>query len=154
MTDRAAIRRDFLAGLLVLLFGLFFATFGTRYPIGTLGRMGSGFFPVALGSLLGVLGIVISMTALAGHPDDHDTILPSRPDWRGWGCISGGIVSFIVLGEYTGLLPAIFGCVFISALGDRQATLRGSLVLAVGLAVLGTALFVYGLQIPLPALRV
>ena len=153
MTNRAAVKRDFLAGLLVLIFGLFFAGFGTQYTIGTPGRMGPGFFPVALGSLLGLLGIVIAATALAGSPDEFDDVLPSRPDWRGWGCIAAGIVAFIVFGEYAGLFPAIFGCVFISALGDREATLRGSLLLAAGMASFGTALFVYGLQTSFPAFR-
>ena len=153
MTGFTAVRRDVCAGMLILLFGLFFAGFGLRYPIGTLSRMGAGLFPIALGGILGLIGIVISVTAVTGTPDEHDDVLPSRPDWRGWGCIIGGVVAFIVLGEYAGLLPAIFGCVFLSALGDRAATLRGSLLLAAGMAAFGTALFVYGLQTSFPALK-
>jgi hypothetical protein len=64
-----------------------------------------------------------------------------------------GPIAFIILGEYFGLVPATYACVFIPALGDRTATLKGSAILAAGVTVFGVALFVYVLKIPFPMFR-
>jgi hypothetical protein len=43
--------------------------------------------------------------------------------------------------------------VFIPALGDRTATLKGSAILAAGVTIVGVALFVYLLKIPFPMFK-
>jgi len=89
-------------------------------------------------------------------PDDAELLLAGGlepaggPDWRGWLCIIAGGALFIVFAWLTGLAPAIFACVFVAALGDRTASLRGSLVLALGMTVFGTVLFGYLLRISMP----
>ena len=55
----------------------------------------------------------------------------------GWVCIILGPVFFIVFGRFFGLLPATFACVFVSALGDRDTTLRGATILSAGVTVFG-----------------
>jgi hypothetical protein len=62
-------------------------------------------------------------------------------------------VVFILLGEHFGMAPAIFGCVFVAALGDRDATWKSSFYLAIGVTVFGVLLFSYLLHIPLPVFR-
>ena len=66
--------------------------------------------------------------------------------WRGWLCIVGGVLAFVVLGERGGLVPASFAAVFISAMGDRRNTWRS----AAGLTALGVVVFHYGLHLLLP----
>jgi hypothetical protein len=78
----------------------------------------------------------------------------SRPEWRGWVCVVAGPLMFILFGAYGGLIPATFMCVFVSALGDRTATLKASLLLAAGVTAFGVLLFHYVLKIPFPLLRV
>lgn len=56
-------KRDYYAGALMVLLGLIAANDGTHYPIGTLRQMGPGYFPIALGMLLIVLGMLIAGTA-------------------------------------------------------------------------------------------
>ena len=51
------------------------------------------------------------------------------------------------------MAPATFACVFVSALGDRTATLKSSLVLAAGVTVFGVLLFSYLLKVPFPIFR-
>ncbi len=80
-------------------------------------------------------------------------ILPPHPEWRGWGCIIAGPLLFILFGHYAGLAPAIFACVFVSALGDRTATLKELLILATGVTVFGAGLFSYVLKVPFPLFR-
>ncbi len=147
--------RDLAGGLLLVLFGMFFAGFGLQYQLGTLAEMGPGFFPVMVGILLAIIGLSMFVTGLVRAGVQADGGLPFRmPDWRGWCCILAGMLCFVLMGERIGLLPATFCCVFVSALGDRTATLKGSLILAACIAIFGTAVFVYLLQIPLPAFRI
>lgn len=146
-------KRDLIGGGLIVCLGIFIAGAGSTYTIGTAAEMGPGYFPVLLGTLLCLTGAIITLGSFVGSGSEQEDIMPARPDWRGWGCILAGLLSFILLGKFFGLLPAIFGCVFISALGDRSATLRASIGLAGGLTVFGVILFDYFFQIPFPALR-
>jgi hypothetical protein len=50
------------------------------------------------------------------------------------------------------MAPATFACVFVAAIGDREATLRSVTVLSAVVTVFGVGLFSYVLQIPMPIL--
>lgn len=150
-------KRDFYAGGLMVLLGLFIALKGTTYRLGTLMHMGPGFLPTALGVLLSLLGIVIVGGALvpseeADFNPAKERILPENPQWWAWFCILMGPVLFIALGSYFGMIPGTFACVFISALGDRTATWKGTLILSTVVTVFGVILFSYFLQVPMPIL--
>jgi uncharacterized protein (DUF486 family) len=47
-------------------------------------------------------------------------------------------------------MPATFACVFVAAMGDREANWRQSAALAAGITVFGIVLFNYVLQVPIP----
>ncbi|CAM5200331.1 hypothetical protein CDEF62S_01472 [Castellaniella defragrans] len=111
--------------------------------------MGPGFFPAAIGGLLILCGIIIALEGLSGHNVGDGR---GRPEWRGWLCITGGIVAFILLGKYTGLLPATFAIVFISALGDRRNTLKGALILSAAVCAVAVVIFWWALNIEFPLL--
>jgi uncharacterized membrane protein YhdT len=147
------LKRDYYAGALMLLIGVGAAVTGTGYKFGTLARMGPGFMPVMLGIVLAFLGILIAGTALGPSEDDDKKFLPDNPQWFGWFCILAGPVLFIVLGLYLGMIPAVFACVFVCALGDNTATYKSSFYLAAGITVFGVLLFHYLLSIPFPLLR-
>jgi Tripartite tricarboxylate transporter TctB family len=115
--------------------------------------MGPGFMPVVLGVVLAFLGLLIAGTALAPSEDDDKKFLPNNPQWFGWLCIIGGPIAFIILGQFGGMIPAVFACVFVCALGDKTATYKSSLVLAAGITVFGVVLFHYLLNIPFPLIR-
>ena len=51
------------------------------------------------------------------------------------------------------MIPAVFACVFVCALGDNTATYKSSFILAAGVTVFGVMLFHYLLSIPFPLLR-
>jgi hypothetical protein len=153
LSDRFTIKRDYYAGALMLLLGTGAAVTGTGYKFGTLARMGPGFMPVVLGVVLAFIGVLIAATALGPSETDEKRFLPDNPQWVGWACILGGPVAFIILGQYLGMIPAVFACVFICALGDKTATYKSSAVLAAGVTVFGVLLFHYLLNIPFPLLR-
>jgi hypothetical protein len=147
------LKRDYYAGGLMLLLGVGAAFTGTGYKFGTLARMGPGFMPVMLGIVLAFLGILICITALGSSEDDDKKFLPDNPQWFGWLCILGGPVLFIILGQYGGMIPAVFACVFVCALGDNTATYKSSFILAAAITVFGVLLFHYLLSIPFPLIR-
>jgi hypothetical protein len=141
-------RRELFAGGLILLFGLVALLEAQRLGIGTLSEMGPGFVPLILGVVQCGLGLIIALTAQTDPTDNADTF--TWPDWRGAICIFLGAISFIVLGQFGGLVPAIFGSVFIAAMGDRITKLRSALALSAGVTVFGCVLFGYILKIPIP----
>ena len=146
-------KRDFYAGGLMTLLGAAVTLDSLSYTLGTLTHMGPGMFPLMLGVTLTLIGVLILGTAIVAPLSDDERILPEKPEWFAWACILAGPVAFIILGEFFGLVPATFACVFIPALGDRTATLKGSAVLAAGVTVFGVALFSYVLKIPFPLFR-
>ena len=143
-------KRDFYAGGLMVLLGLVAVAKGPSYRLGTLMQMGPGFMPTALGAILVVLGIMIAGSATTTKEGEDQDILPEDPQWWGWGCILAGPILFIIFGSFGGLIPATFSCVFVSALGDRSATLKSSLALAFVVTAFGVGLFSFVLGIPMP----
>ncbi len=146
-------KRDYYAGALMLLLGVGAAVTGSGYKFGSLARMGPGFMPVVLGVVLALLGLLIAGTALLSSEAGDKKFLPDHPQWFGWLCIIGGPILFIILGQYGGMIPAVFACVFVCALGDNTATVKSSAILAAGITVFGVVLFHYLLNIPFPLLR-
>jgi len=148
---KRAINKDYYGGALMILFGLGAVFDGFSYGVGSLRHMGSGFFPAAIGALLALVGV---MTAIEGLGRKSAAVgQDASPEWRGWLCILGGIVAFIVLGEYTGLLPATFAIVFISALGDRKNSVKVAAILALSMCVVAVIVFWWALQLQFPLLQ-
>src|SRR5271167_3230209 len=136
--------RDYYGGALMIAIGLGAVIQGRQYPIGTLSRMGPGFFPVALGAILAFTGLAIAVTARFAARKADETPLP--PEWRGWFCIGLSIVAFVVLGRYGGLVPATFAVVFIAALADRENTLLSATLLALATVAICIVVFWWALQ--------
>jgi putative Ca2+/H+ antiporter (TMEM165/GDT1 family) len=133
-----------------MLLGAGAAITGSSYEMGSLTRMGPGFFPTALGVLLAFVGFLIAGSASYGETAD-DVHTPSAPaDWRGWICIISGALLFIVFAAHGGLLLATFSCVFVAALGDRTNTWKQALLLAAGVSVFGILVFAYALRVQIP----
>jgi len=145
-------KRDFYAGTLLIIFGCVAIIGARQNPFGTLMHMGPGFFPTVLGVILIGIGILVAAMSF-GSLHEPDSILPERPEWWGWTCIIAGPIAFMILGEYGGMAPATFACVFVAALGDRTATWKSSFVLALGVTFFGCLLFSYVLKIPFPIFR-
>jgi hypothetical protein len=121
-----------------------------NYHIGTLRRMGPGFYPALLGSILIVLGAVLAIQSRAEIVDEKQS---RPPEWRGWFCICASILAFMLLGKYGGLLPASFAVVFISALGDRENSLKSALLLSILMCAVSVAVFAWALKIQMPLFR-
>jgi hypothetical protein len=133
-----------------MLLGAGAALTGSGYEMGSLTKMGPGFFPTALGILLAFVGVLIAGSASYGETTDEMHAVATPADWRGWGCIIGGAVLFIVFAAHGGLLLATFSCVFVAALGDRTNTWKQAFLLAAGVSVFGILVFAYALRVQIP----
>lgn len=144
--------RDYYGGALMIFIGLGVIVQGVQYDVGTLSDMGSGFFPVALGAILVVLGVLLTFSARRQSVEAKEDAVEAdeRPEWRGWFAIIASIVAFVVIGQYGGLLPASFAIVFISALGDRENTILSALILAAIICVISVVVFWWALQLQFP----
>jgi hypothetical protein len=139
--------KDRVSAVLLVLIGSGIVYQGLTYRMGTLTRMGAGFIPVVLGVLLVLVGVAIGITA---EPSDFGDERSAPTEWRGWLCIVGGVMAFVVLGTYGGLVPATFASVFIAAMGDRGNSVRDAALLAFALVVAGALIFSFGLHLQLP----
>lgn len=139
--------KDYYGGALMIFIGLWAAIQGRTYAIGTLSRMGPGFFPTALGVILTLLGIAIAVSARR-VPKDAPEEPPLAPEWRGWFCIISSVIAFIVLAKWGGFVPATFAITFISALGDRENTVKGAFLLSASMVVICVVVFWWALKLP------
>ncbi len=141
--------KDHLGGAIMIAMGIAVLIAGVGYRMGTLSQMGAGYIPVVLGALMTLVGIAILVTATPRRLQSVGTHGPFRPEWRGWLCILGAVFAFVILGSHGGLVPATFAAVFISAMGDRQNTVRSAALLAAAMVVFGVIVFHFGLNLQL-----
>lgn len=123
--------------------GAFMAFEGYGYGIGTITRIGPGFFPVSIGILLMLLSVAVGFEArysLAKKPD-----IPRRIS----AVIVVGLVAFAALVTTAGLIPATFALVFISRFAEPGTNIRNSLILAAGVAFFAWLVFILGFNLPL-----
>ena len=57
--------KDFWAGLMFIVFGLFFLVVARNYQMGSAVRMGPAYFPTVLGGIMAVLGGIVFFQSLA-----------------------------------------------------------------------------------------
>ena len=149
--------KDHVGGALLVVTGVAVVIAGVGYGTGTLRQMGSGFLPVVLGVLMAAIGVAL-LASERGLPAGATTEAPAEMahlagpvvQWRGWLCIVAGVLSFVVLGQHGGLVPASFVSVFVAALGDRGNTWRAAAGLAALMTALGVVVFHFGLHLLLP----
>jgi len=139
----------------MLLIGAVTALASLDYNVGTLDRMGPGYFPLMLGVTLSLLAVLIAVTPSSADEAEADARRePLRAVFRRrirpWAATVGGMVAFIVLGNYGGLVPATFALIFLAALGDPKNSIKASLLLATGVVAFAILAFHYGLQLQFP----
>ena len=139
------INRDFVSGLMFAGWGIAGLWIARDYPTGSALRMGPGYVPRMLCWALVILGVII---AIKGAMVEGEQI--ERWHWRPLVVVSIAVLAFAFLLEPGGIVAATFAIVVIGAFGGPEFRLAESLILAAGLAVGATAIFVYGLKLPMP----
>lgn len=137
--------KDLAAGVMFVGIGSFFmgyAYFNLR--MGTAGAMGPGYFPVALGSLLMVLGTGVLLKAAGARNSPIGQISP-----RGIVFVTLSIIVFGFSVRTLGLVPALAGSTLLASLASNRTTLRGGGFVTIGMTVFCTFLFIYVLGLPI-----
>src|SRR5690625_260217 len=143
-------RKEFWASFLMLFIGIATIIGSQNYQMGSLIRMGPGYFPLMLGILLTAIAVLIlfSPEALTDDGDTDDgVVLTMREQVTTWALVVGSVILFIIIGKYGGLIPATFVMCSLAALGDKGNTWKTAVIIGVVMSIVSAALFVYGLQI-------
>jgi hypothetical protein len=137
--------KDFYAGLLFIGVGIFTIVVAANYPMGTAARMGPGYFPRALGSLLIILGFFSLVRGLRtpGEP---------IPRWffRPIIVALGSVVIFGLIVQIVGMALSTVFLVAASSAASPEFRIKESIVAGVLMAIACVAVFIYGLGITLP----
>src|SRR6476661_1722845 len=140
-------QRDFFAGLMFSAVGVAFAWGATHYSIGSGARIGPGYFPLMLGILLAILGLVIVFGALVVETEDGEPV--GRIAWKPLGFIIGSNILFgVLLAGIPSLGIPAFGLVVAMAGDEFKA--KEVAVLATILAVGSYLAFVVLLKLQFP----
>lgn len=139
---------DVFGGLLLLVVGAGFAWYSAEnYDIGTLRRMGPGMFPMGIGCLLAVFGVLLGVPALfrAGE----------TPEIRVWSPIFvlSGVAAFALVIRPFGLIPAILAVTIISSLAELRVRPVSLAALCLALCLIAWLTFRVGLGLPISMFR-
>lgn len=147
MNAKTMARRDFWAGGLLVALGAAVYLRSRGYGLGTLGHMGSGFFPAVLGVLLVLVGILIAATS----KDTTSLRQPSRAAWRGASLVLLSVLSFVWVAAHLGLVPATFTVVVVAGFADRRNSVRDVMLMAGILTLMCYVVFSLALHVQLAA---
>lgn len=144
---------DVVAGALFVVMGLGFGVGALGYELGTAFRMGPGYVPFVLGSVLTLLGASLVGTGLVKKErPEGEADAPGDVPWRAIVLILAAVLIFGAGIESLGIVPVLLVTTFVAAIADRRTSLRDAVLIAVGLTVLCVLVFVVLLQLRLPLL--
>ncbi len=154
-------QQDWWAGLMFIAFGLFFIMFaagtpeflnnmlGTKlvagYQMGSSVRMGPAYFPVVLGGMLAVLGLMVLIDSLV-----EEGPKVAKFHFRPLLFIAVSSLAFAYLLKPLGLVLASAALVFISAYGGHEFKWKEVAIMSVVLVIFSVLVFVKGLSLPFP----
>lgn len=136
---------DIVGGLILAIVGIGAAVWaGLHYDMGTLRRMGPGFFPAALGVGLAALGLVIALPALY-RPSEGARIEAASVFW-----VTAAILLFGLSLRWLGLLGVTFAAVLVATLPAVRKGWLWRVLLALAITALTFVVFHVGLRMTLP----
>lgn len=154
-------QQDLWAGLMFVAFGVFFMVvalgtpefldklLGTRlipgYQMGSSVRMGPAYFPVVLGGMLAVLGLLVLVDAVV-----EEGPKVAKFNFRPLLFILASSLAFAYLLKPLGLVLAAIALVFISAYGGHEFKWKEVAILSVVLVIFSVLVFVKALVLPFP----
>jgi hypothetical protein len=138
-------KKDFAGGLVLVFFGAGALFMAHDYRMGTTFRMGPGYFPVVLASLLLVIGIIVASMSLRSG----EVKLPHFA-WRPLIIVSAAVALFGIIINSTGLALSTFVMVVVSRLARPGYPWVETIVLSVALSILCAVIFSFGLKIQMP----
>lgn len=137
--------KDFWAGVLYIAFGLLTVVIALSYPPGTAGRMGPGYFPRALGSLMMLLGAVLCLRALRIR-GARITLGPPKPLL----VILGSVTVFGLTIPLLGMALSTVLLVVASSVASSEFRWKEAVIASLVLAAFAVGAFAYALGVQMP----
>ncbi|MEJ8856016.1 tripartite tricarboxylate transporter TctB family protein [Variovorax robiniae] len=146
-------QKDFFSGLMFAVMGVAFAWGASTYNVGNGARMGPGYFPLMLGIVMALIGLVIMFTSMTAETEGGDPI--GSWAWKqiiyiiganlAFGVLLGGLPSIGI--PAMGLIIAIYALVLIASLAGHEFNLKKVLILATVLAIGSYIAFIWALKL-------
>jgi hypothetical protein len=137
---------DLLGGGIFVLIGGAFVVGSLSHELGTLLRMGPGYFPLVVGAILVALGLAVVVKGLiAGEVLEFGPV-----PWRAVAVITLAILFFGFTVRGLGFVPTSAVTALLTTLASRRVRPLTAVAVAVGLTVASTLIFVVGLQLRIP----
>ena len=140
--------RDFWAGVVYITLGVVAMWIARDYPFGSALRMGPGYFPTVLGGIMIVFGIMVLLMGIKNNEKMKGTwsiraliMLP----------LATAVFGFVM--EHAGFIPALALLIPMSAASGKEFKWGEILLLTIGLLVICTGVFIYGLGLPYPLIK-
>jgi Ca2+/Na+ antiporter len=130
-----------------LVFGIGAIVIAWSYPLGTASEMGPGYFPMLLGGVLALIGLVTSATAIL-RPEQSEPV----GAWpiRALVLILASVLLFAVLIDRAGLVISVAVLVIGSRLASSEkSSWVDTLLMLLLLCALAVVIFIYGLELPM-----
>lgn len=140
--------KDFLAGLLFIAIGVSAFVAALDYPFGSTMRMGPGYFPRVLASIVIAFGIITLLKGLR-----LKEAVKNVWGWRPLALITLSLIAFGWLMDRFGMIPALVSMFFISAYGGHEFKWKEVTILTVIMTLFAIGVFVIGLGLPYPLIR-
>jgi Tripartite tricarboxylate transporter TctB family len=128
-------------------FGILFVGLSQQYTLGTAAKMGPGYFPTALGILMGVLGLIVAIGAFA---KGNVVTELSKVGWRELGMVLGAVGLFALSLPTLGLMIALVLLIAVSAYASHEFSVRDTVIAIIFLMILSYVVFVWGLELQFP----
>lgn len=142
--------REVLAGGLFLSFAACGLVLASDYPLGTAMRMGAGYFPLLVATLLGGLGVTLLLRGLTfkAVPAEKERLFHWRPSLL----VGSSMLAFAWLLPTLGLALATLLLTVLSGLARQRARFSELALLGAALGLFSVLVFAYGLGLNLPLL--
>ncbi len=149
-------QKDFFSGLMFTAVGLAFAWGATKYSLGTGARMGPGYFPLMLGTLMAVLGGVITIRSMVVETEDGEKV--GSWAWKPlFFIITANLLFGLMLGGLPkikfpafGLIAGIYALTFVASLASNEFKFKEVAILATILAIMSYLAFIVLLKLQFP----
>ena len=133
-----------LCGAGITLLGAAIAAQASRYELGEIARMGPGYLPLLLGSVLTLLGLAILIDEWGSG--ERFPLVKLRPILA----VTAGLAAWIVLAERAGFIAATTALIVLASFAEREVRLPPVLIAAALISLIAGIIFVIGFGVPLP----
>jgi len=141
-------QRDFWSGVMFIVVGGGFAIGATNYSMGASARPGPGYFPLILGVIMVLLGLIVLFKSLTVETEGGDPI--GAIAWRPLIVVVLAITVFGLLLPRLGMIITIPILIFLTSLAGDEFRWKGVVAAAVVLTIASYLIFIVGLKLTIP----